>query len=65
MEGTGAWVLVDEAASYLSGRQTTSNGVIWGVYELILILVSLSANGWGCVPLLIVVWHGVSCTGAC
>ena len=28
-------------------------------------LGSLSANGWGCVPVLLVVWHGVSSTGAC
>ena len=26
---------------------------------------SLSANGWGCVPVLLVVWHSVSSTVAC
>ena len=31
-----------------------------GVYELIMILGSLSANGWGCVPVLLVIWHGAS-----
>ena len=31
-----------------------------GVCELSMILGSLSANGWGCVPLLLVVWHRVS-----
>ena len=44
---------------------TESGGVFWGVCELILILVSVSANGWGYVPVLLVVWHGVSSTGAC
>ena len=44
---------------------TTSGGVFWGVCELIMILGRLSANGWGCFPVLLVVWHGVSSTGAC
>ena len=39
--------------------------VCFGVSELIMILGSLSANGWGCVLVLLVVWHGVSSTGAC
>ena len=43
----------------LLGR-TTSGGVFCGGCELIMILGSLSANGWGCVPVLLVVWHGVS-----
>ena len=42
-----------------------SGGVFWGVCELLMILGSLSANGWSCVPVLLVVWHGVSSTGAC
>ena len=42
-----------------------SGGVFWGVWELSMILGSLSANGWGCVPVLLVVWHGVCSTGAC
>ena len=42
-----------------------SSGVFWGFCELIMILGSLSANGWGCVPVLLVVWYGVSSTGAC
>ena len=49
---------------FLVGR-TTASGVFWGVCELIMILFSLSANGWGCVPVLLVVWHGVSNTEAC
>ena len=44
---------------------TASGGVCWGVCELIMILGSFSANGCGCVPVLLVVWHGVSRTGAC
>ena len=47
---------------FLVGR-TASSSVFWGVCELIMILGSLSANGWGCVPVLLVVWHGVSSTG--
>ena len=49
---------------FLVGR-AMSCGVFWDVYELIMILGSLSANGWGCVPVLLVLWHGVSSTGAC
>ena len=30
-----------------------------------MILGSLSANGWGCVPVLLGVWHRVSCTVGC
>ena len=39
--------------------RTTSGGVFWGVCDLIMILGSLSASGWGCVPVLLVVWYGV------
>ena len=49
---------------FLLGR-TASSGVFWGVCDLIMILGSLSANGWGCVPVLLVVWHSVSSTVAC
>ena len=42
-----------------------SGGVFWGVFKLSMILGSLSANRWGCVPVLLVVWHRVSSTGAC
>ena len=44
---------------------TASSGVFCGVCDLIMILGILSANGWGCVPVLLVLWHGVSTTGAC
>ena len=56
------WMGLDLA--FLVGR-TTSGGVFWGVCDLIMILGSLSANGWGCVPVLLVVWHRVSSTVAC
>ena len=59
VEGTGACVLVNEAGSCLSGGQDHNRWCVWGVCELIMILGSLSANGWGCVPALLVVWHGV------
>ena len=53
------WVSLDVV--FLVGR-TTSGGVFWGVCDLIMILGSLSANGCGCVPVLLVVWHRVSST---
>ena len=49
---------------FLVGR-AASGGVFCGVCELIMILGSLSANVWGCVPVLLVVWHGAFNTGAC
>ena len=45
--------------------RSTSDGVFWGVFDLILILGSLSANGWGRVSVLLVVWHRLSSTVAC
>ena len=54
------WVGLDLVI--LVGR-SMSGGVFWGVCELSMILGSLSANGWGCVPVLLVVWHGASNTG--
>ena len=56
------WMKLDLV--FLVGR-TVSGGVFWDVCELIMILGSLSANEWRCVPVLLVVWHGVSSTGAC
>ena len=46
---------------FLVGRPT-SGGVFWGVCGLIMIVGSLSPNGWGCVPVLLVVWRRVSIT---
>ena len=45
--------------------RTSSSGVFTGICELITVLGSLSANGWCGVPVLLVVWHGVSSTGVC
>ena len=56
------WMRLDLV--FLVGR-TASGGVFWGVCELIMILCSLSANGQGCVPVLLVVWRRVSSTVAC
>ena len=47
------------------GGTSMSGGVFWGFCGLIMILGSLSANGWGCAPVLIVVWHRVSSTVGC
>ena len=58
MEGLVAvfwWMRLDFV--FLVGR-TAPGGVFGGVCDLILILGSLSANGCGCVPVLLVV-----CTG--
>ena len=56
------WMRLDLV--FLVGR-TTPSGVFWGVCDLIMILGSLSANGWGCILVLLVVWHRVSSTVAC
>ena len=56
------WMRLDVV--FLVGRAASSS-VFYCVCELIMILGSLSANGWGCVPVLLVVWHEVSSTGAC
>ena len=45
------WMRLD--LFFLVGR-STSAGVFWGVRGLIMILGSFSANGWGCVPVLLV-----------
>ena len=56
------WMRLDLV--FLVGR-SMSGGVFWGVCGLIMILDSLCGNGWGCVSVLLVVWHRVSCTRAC
>ena len=56
------WVELDLV--FLVGR-AASCGVFWGVCELIMILGIFSANGWGSVPVLLVVRHGASSTGVC
>ena len=45
--------------------RSTSGGVFCGVCDLIMILGSLSADGWCCVHVFLVVWHRVSSTVAC
>ena len=49
---------------FLVGRPTFGS-VFLGVCGLIMILGRLSANGWGWVPVLLVVWPRVSSTVAC
>ena len=49
---------------FLVGR-TMSGDVFYGVCELSMILGSLSANEWGCVPVLLVVCYGLSSIGGC
>ena len=49
----------------LSGGKDHVQSCVLGVFELILILGSLCANGWGCVPVLLVDWPRVSSTVAC
>ena len=56
------WMRLDLA--FLVGR-AASGGVFWDFCELIMIPGSLSANGWVCFPVLLVVWYGVSSTVAC
>ena len=56
------WIRLD--LTFLVGR-TASSGLFWDVCDLIMILGSLSANGWPCVPVLLVVWHRLSSTVAC
>ena len=56
------WMRLDLV--FLVGR-TVSGGVFSGASDLIVNLGSLSANGFGCVPFLLVVWHRVSSTVAC
>ena len=45
--------------------RAASGGVFGVVCELSITLGSLTVNAWGCVPVLLVVWHGVSSTVAC
>ena len=56
------WVRLDLV--FLVSR-AVSGGVFWGVSELSMIIGRLPANGWGCVLVLLVVWHGASSTAAC
>ena len=55
------WIKVNLV--FLMGS-TTSCGLFWGACDFIMILGILSADRWVCVPVLLVVWHRVSSTGA-
>ena len=46
-------------------HRSASGGVFWGVCDLIMVLGSLFANGWGRIPVLLVVCHSVSSTVTC
>ena len=65
--GGGDWCLCSGGLDWtlFSCGQVHVHLCVCGVCELIMILGSLSGNGWGCVPVLLVVWHGASITGAC
>ena len=65
MEGTDAGVLVGGLYLVLLLGRAASGGGFWSVSELSVTVGSLSAYGWGSVPVLLVVWHGASSTGAC
>ena len=56
------WVGLDLV--FLVGR-AASGRVFWGFCELSMSLGSLSANGWGCLPVLLFVLHGASSSGVC
>ena len=56
------WVVLDLV--FLVGRAMSAD-VFWVVCELSMIFASLSANVWGCVPVLLVDWHGASSNEAC
>ena len=56
------WMRLDLV--FLVGR-TASGDVFWGVCDLTMILGSLSANGFGCFPVVLVVWHRVYSTVVC
>ena len=65
VEGTGACVLLGGLDIVFLVGSSVSSGMFWCVCELSMPLASLSANGLGCFPVLLVVWHGASSTGAC
>ena len=58
--GTSACSLVSRAGSCLSGGQNMSRGVFIGSFWLRMDLNRLSANRWGCLPTLLVVWPEAS-----
>ena len=65
VEGTVACVLVDEAGSCLSGGQGRVWWCVLGCLCTYYYFRHPLSNGWGCVPVSLVVWHRVSSTVAC
>ena len=59
VEGTGGWGCI--LSFWWAGLHLV---VYFGLSVNLMILGSLSANGWGCVPVLLAVLHGESRTGA-
>ena len=63
MWGTGACGMeVGGAGTLPLMDRATSGGVFWGVCEFGMTLGSLSADSWGCVPVVLVVQCEVSST---
>ena len=62
--GTGSFAVVGRAESFPSDSRTTSGSVVWAVYELSTTWSSMSADGWDCVPILLVDLYEVFSTGA-
>ena len=60
MGGTGTCPLVDGAGSLPLMARAMSRGVFRGSCGLRMTLGTLSADGWGCVPTLLVVWPEAS-----
>ena len=63
--GSGVCAVVGGAESCALMGWTMSDGVLGVVCELSMTLGSLSVDGWGCVPVLLVVWCGASSSGVC
>ena len=63
VEGTTACVLVDEVVSCLSGGQDHLWCCVLVCCDLVMILGSQSANGWWCVPVLLVASWSLSGAG--
>ena len=62
----GFLVKVSDTCALVGGAGSClSCGVFLGVCELSMILARLSDNGWGCISVLLVDWHGASSTGIC
>ena len=65
VRGTSACFLVGGAGSFPSNWQGFIRWCVLGCLWAYMTLGSLSADGWVCVPVLLVVWCGAFSTGAC